>query len=61
MHDPEFVRMQKEFSEQWNADSKRVRDKLVELKQRFAKKPNIVFILADDVGYTELGSYGGGK
>jgi arylsulfatase A-like enzyme len=24
------------------------------------KKPNIVFILADNVGYGDLGSYGGG-
>lgn len=25
------------------------------------KKPNIVFILADNVGYGDLGSYGGGE
>jgi arylsulfatase len=28
--------------------------------EKFGKKPNIVYILADDIGYTELGSYGGG-
>jgi hypothetical protein len=25
------------------------------------KKPNVVFILGDNVGYGDLGSYGGGK
>jgi arylsulfatase len=34
---------------------------LAALEKKFGKKPNIVFILADDIGYTELGSYGGGK
>ena len=61
VHDAEFVRMEKEFGEQWRADDALVRAKLAALEQRFGKKPNIVYILADDVGYTELGSYGGGK
>jgi arylsulfatase len=61
IHDAEFVRMEKEFGDQWNADDELVRKKLAELEARFGKKPNIVYILADDVGYTELGSYGGGK
>jgi arylsulfatase len=61
IHDAEFVRMEKEFGEQWEADDALVREKLAELEARFGKKPNIVYILADDVGYTELGSYGGGK
>jgi arylsulfatase len=61
VRDPEFVRMEKEFGEQWRADDKLVREKLAALEARFGKKPNIVYILADDVGYTELGSYGGGK
>jgi hypothetical protein len=61
IHDAEYVRMEKHFGKQWEADDKLVREKLAALKKRFGKKPNIVYILADDVGYTELGSYGGGK
>ena len=61
IHDPEFVRMEKVFGEQWSEDDKLVQNKLKVLEKKFGKKPNIVFILADDVGYTELGSYGGGK
>ena len=61
IHDPEFVRMEKVFAEQWGRDRDRVREKLAALERKHGKKPNIVFILADDVGFTELGSYGGGK
>ena len=61
VHDAEYVRMEKHFGEQWQADDKLVRQKLEALERRFGKKPNIVHVLADDVGYTELGSYGGGK
>ncbi len=59
--DPEFQRMRAEFGAQWEADDKLVRRKLSALEARFGKKPNIVYIMADDVGLTELGSYGGGK
>ncbi|MGI9401283.1 MAG: sulfatase-like hydrolase/transferase, partial [Rhizobiaceae bacterium] len=61
VHDAEFVRLEKHFGEQWSADDALVREKLAALEERFGKKPNIVYIMADDVGYTELGSYGGGK
>ncbi|MHC5061850.1 MAG: sulfatase-like hydrolase/transferase [Planctomycetota bacterium] len=61
IHDPEFVRMEKEFGKQWSADDTQVRQKLDALEKKFGKKPNIVYILADDIGYTELGCYGGGK
>ena len=61
VHDAEFVRMEKEFGVQWKADDTEVRKKLADLEAKFGKKPNIVYILADDIGYTELGSYGGGK
>jgi arylsulfatase len=61
VHDAEFARMEEQFGGQWKADESLVRKKLAELERRFEKKPNIVYILADDVGYTELGCYGGGK
>jgi len=53
--------MEKEFGKQWKADEEQVRKKLAALEAKFGQKPNIVYIMADDVGYTELGSYGGGK
>ena len=61
IHDAETTRMQAMFGEQWSVDDKEVAEKLAALKAKFGRKPNIVYILADDIGYTELGSYGGGK
>ena len=61
VHDAEFLRMEQEFGEAWARDDVVVRQKLADLEARFGKKPNIVYIMADDVGYTELGVYGGGK
>lgn len=60
-HDAEYYELQKEFGEQWLADDEAVAGKLAELEERFGKKPNIVKILVDDVGYSELGVYGGGR
>ena len=59
--DAEYLVREKQFGAQWAAEDKQVGDKLAALEKKFGKKPNIVFILADDIGYTELGSYGGGK
>lgn len=61
VHDAEFVRMEQEFGDQWANHDTEISARLAELEARFGQKPNIVYILADDVGYTELGSYGGGK
>ena len=59
--DAEYLVREKQFGEQWVAEDKQVQQKLAALEEKFGKKPNIIFILADDIGYTELGSYGGGK
>ncbi len=59
-HDAEYYRQEARFGDEWAADDQQVREKLAALEERFGKKPNIVYILADDTGYTELGAYGGG-
>jgi arylsulfatase len=53
--------LEKEFADAWLADDKAVRSRLAALEKKFVKKPNIIKILVDDVGYSELGVYGGGK
>jgi arylsulfatase len=45
----------------WDQQDKEVNRKLADLKSRFGKRPNIIYILADDVGWGELGWQGGGK
>ncbi|MGD9262487.1 MAG: sulfatase-like hydrolase/transferase, partial [Desulfobacterales bacterium] len=52
---------QKKNAEGWAAEDKKINEKLAELEKRFGKKPNIIYILADDVGWGELGWQGGGK
>jgi arylsulfatase A-like enzyme len=59
--DAEYLVREKQFGKQWATEDKQVYNKLAALEKKFGKKPNIIFILADDIGYTELGSYGGGK
>ena len=58
--DAEYYVQEKRFGEQWAAEDKQVQQKLAALEKKFGKKPNIIYILADDIGYTELGAYGGG-
>ena len=53
--DAEYLAREKQFGKQWAAEDKQVQQKLAALEKKFGKKPNIVFILADDIGYTELG------
>jgi arylsulfatase len=59
-YDAEYYVQEKRFGEQWKAEDNQVQEKLAALEKKFGKKPNIVYILADDIGYTELGCYGGG-
>ena len=52
--DAEYLVREKQFGEQWVVEDKQVQERLAVLEEKFGKKPNIVFILADDIGYTEL-------
>ena len=40
---------------QWAAEDQQISEKLSALEERFGKKPNIIYILADDVGWGEMG------
>jgi arylsulfatase len=60
-HETEQCVMQKILGEEWLASDKKVRVKLAALEANYRKKPNIISVLVDDVGYSELGVYGGGK
>jgi arylsulfatase len=53
--DAEYLVREKQFGEQWVAEDKQVRQKLAALEKKFGKKPNIIYILADDVGWGEMG------
>ena len=45
----------------WAAEDASIDARLASLEQRFGKKPNIIYILTDDIGWGELGWQGGGK
>ncbi len=59
--DAPYLQMQQKYQAQWTADHKQVASKLQALEKKFGKKPNVIIILADDIGWGELGSYLGGK
>jgi arylsulfatase len=59
--DAPYRTLQERNEAQWSAEDKQISDKLSALESKFGKKPNIIFILTDDVGFGELGWQGGGK
>jgi arylsulfatase len=59
--DAPFLEAQKKNAQAWAAEDAQIDRKLEALRQRFGKRPNIIYILADDVGWGELGWQGGGK
>lgn len=59
--DAPFVEAEKKHHKAWAEQDKTIDGKLAQLKKKFGKTPNIIYILADDVGWGELGWQGGGK
>jgi arylsulfatase len=59
--DGPFLANQERNAEAWQAEDQEIDAKLAALEQKFGKKPNIIYILADDVGWGEMGWQGGGK
>ena len=59
--DAPFVKAAEINKAKWKFEDSQVDSKLEDLEKRFGKKPNIIYILADDVGWGEMGWQGGGK
>lgn len=59
--DAAYYDLQERNADQWAQQDKQIDAKLAELEAKFGKKPNIIYILTDDIGWGELGWQGGGK
>ena len=59
--DAPYYALEKRNKDAWAQQDKQIDDKLAALEKKFGKKPNIIYILADDVGWGEMGWQGGGK
>jgi hypothetical protein len=57
--DAPFLASQKKHADKWAKEDKVINEKLAALEKKFGKKPNIIYILADDIGFGELGWQGG--
>ena len=56
-HDDEHYALLSQNEENWAEDDKAVEKKLAEIRKRNGgKRPNIIYILVDDIGFGELGS-----
>ena len=58
--DAPYYEFQKKNGAEWAKEDKAIETKLAALEKRFGKKPNIIYILVDDIGHGELGVQGGG-
>ena len=59
--DAPFTKILEKHGAQWAQEDKEIDAKLAALEKRFRKKPNIIMVLTDDIGWGTLGAYGGGK
>lgn len=59
--DAPYQKALQENAESWAKEDNAIDARLAQLEKRHGKKPNIIYVLADDIGWGELGSYLGGK
>ncbi|MGD9261986.1 MAG: sulfatase-like hydrolase/transferase, partial [Desulfobacterales bacterium] len=59
--DAPYYKLQEKNKDKWAAEDEQLDAKLAALEKKFGKKPNIIFILTDDIGWGEPGWQYGGK
>ena len=59
--DAPYYALEQRHKADWEKQDKQIDEKLADLEKKFGKKPNIIYILTDDIGWGELGWQGGGK
>lgn len=59
--DAPFQALRQQQGARWNEEDREIDQRLQALRDKFGRRPNIIYILADDIGWGELGSYLGGK
>ena len=53
--DAPYYEFQKKHGAEWAKEDSAIDAKLAALEKKFGKKPNIIYILTDDIGHGELG------
>ena len=53
--DAPYYAFEKRNKDNWAKQDQEIEEKLAALEKRFGKKPNIIYILTDDIGWGELG------
>ena len=59
-YDAPYYELEKKHGKRWAQEDKAIEAKLAALGKKHGKKPNIIYILTDDIGYGEIGAQGGG-
>ncbi|MGB0258962.1 MAG: sulfatase-like hydrolase/transferase, partial [Coraliomargarita sp.] len=60
-HDAPYYWLEEQKADTWAIEDKAIDAKLAELEAKHGKKPNIIYILTDDIAWGEMGWQGGGK